>query len=127
MIVGDETLGGETLGYETLGYESLGGVPESSSSTSDFSSISILTCSMLFEGNLFAELSLVILLKAMIGVFLVFFLYFLGFFACDEISVSFLALFLLTFLLFIFSKTSASRMSCSGNFYGCCGSCSRVL
>jgi len=43
VIVGDETLSGETLGDETLRDETLGGVPESSSSFFDFSSISILT------------------------------------------------------------------------------------
>ena len=69
MRVGDETLGGETLGDETLGDETLGGVPKSSSSAFDFSYISILTCSMLFEGSPFAELSLVLLIKAMAGVF----------------------------------------------------------
>lgn len=64
MAVNDETLGGETPGDETLG-----GVLESSSSASEFSSITILTCYMLFEGSPFAELSLLLLLKPMKGVF----------------------------------------------------------
>lgn len=50
-----------------------------------------------------------------------------GFSIYDEISVSFLDFFLLTFLLFIFSKTSASGMPSSDSFYGHCGSCSHVL
>ena len=69
MAVGDKTLSGETLGDETLGDETLGGFPKSSSSAFVFSSISILTCSMLFEGSPFTELSMLLLLKSMTGVF----------------------------------------------------------
>jgi len=53
MIFCDETVVDETLGDETIDDETLGEVPESSSFAFEFSSISILTCSLLFEGNSF--------------------------------------------------------------------------
>ena len=63
------TNGDETLGNETSGDETLAGVPESSSSASEFSSISILKYSLLFERIPFAELSPILLIKAMIRIF----------------------------------------------------------
>lgn len=63
MPVSDENLSDETLGDvlgEVLGY---------SSSTSEFYSIYILTCYFLFEANSFPQLSLVLLLKHMTGIF----------------------------------------------------------